>query len=176
MRTIKLLSLLCIVLCTTLATNAQSSAEKMTKEWERAKAYTKEYLDAMSDSGYALKPTPDMRSFAEQMLHLADANYAFTSAATGVKSPVGLGEAEKATDKSKANVTKLVMDSYDFIINNAKNLTAAQGNENIKMFGRFEMTKAAALEKCFEHQTHHRGQTTVYLRLAGIKPPQEKLF
>ena len=30
--------------------------------------------------------------------------------------------------------------------------------------------------KCFEHQTHHRGQTTVYIRLAGGTPPAEKLF
>jgi uncharacterized damage-inducible protein DinB len=33
-----------------------------------------------------------------------------------------------------------------------------------------------AITKAFEHQTHHRGQTTVYIRLAGAKPPQEKLF
>jgi uncharacterized damage-inducible protein DinB len=32
------------------------------------------------------------------------------------------------------------------------------------------------LSKGFEHQTHHRGQTTIYLRLKGVKPPQEKLF
>jgi uncharacterized damage-inducible protein DinB len=30
--------------------------------------------------------------------------------------------------------------------------------------------------KTFEHQTHHRGQTTIYIRTQGIKPPQEKLF
>nr|WP_324497299.1 DinB family protein [Haliscomenobacter sp.] len=30
--------------------------------------------------------------------------------------------------------------------------------------------------KAFEYQTHHRGQTTIYIRLLGIKPPNEKLF
>jgi uncharacterized damage-inducible protein DinB len=148
----------------------------MVKEWERAKAYTKEYLDAMTDSGYALKPTPEMRSFAEQMLHLTDANYGFTAAITGQKSPMGFGDAEKTADKSKANVTKITMDGYDFVINNIKTLTPAQLNEKIKLFGQFEMTKGLAVAKLFEHQTHHRGQTTVYLRLAGVKPPQEKLF
>jgi len=33
-----------------------------------------------------------------------------------------------------------------------------------------------AIDKAFEHQTHHRGQATVYIRLAGGTPPQEKLF
>ena len=156
--------------------NAQASTDEMVKEWERAKTYTKEYLDAMPESGYALKPTPEMRSFAQQMLHFTDANYAFASAATGGKSPIGMGEAEKTTDISKENVTKLVMAGYDFVINGIKKMTPAQMNENVKVFGRFDMTKGTALNKCFEHQTHHRGQTTVYIRLAGAKPPQEKLF
>lgn len=157
-------------------TPLQNPVNDIVKEWERAKANTKEYLDAMPESGYALKPTPEMRSFAEQMLHLTDANYGFVSAATGQKSPVGQGESEKTTDKSKANVTKLVLEGYDFVINNVKKMTPAQLDESVKLFGQFDMTKETALAKCFEHQTHHRGQTTVCLRLAGVKPPQERLF
>ena len=32
------------------------------------------------------------------------------------------------------------------------------------------------MNKTFEHQTHHRGQATIYIRLQGIKPPEERLF
>lgn len=176
MKITKLVVTICLLLGASFGINAQTTVDDIVKDWERAKAYTKEYLDAMPESGYALKPTPEMRSFAEQLLHLADANYGFASGATGEKSTVGQGESEKATDKSKANVTKLVLASYDFVINNAKKLTSAQLNESIKLFGSFDMTRQTALAKCFEHQTHHRGQTTVYIRLAGAKPPQEKLF
>jgi uncharacterized damage-inducible protein DinB len=176
MKIVKFLTAICIAMGFTFSTQAQTAVDDLIKEWERAKAYTKEYLDAMPEAGYALKPTPEMRSFAEQMLHLTDGNYGFAAAATGEKSPVGQGESEKTTDKSKANVTKLVLAGYDFVINNAKKMTAAQLNETVKVFGRFDMTKGTALTKCFEHQTHHRGQTTVYIRLAGAIPPQEKLF
>ena len=176
MKAIKLFSILCLLLSSASFIHAQTSTAHMVKEWERAKTYTKEYLDSMPEAGYGLKPTPEMRSFAEQMLHLTDANYGFASAASGDKSPVAFGESEKTTDKSKANVTKLVLAGYDFVINAIKKMTPAQLSENIKIFGRFEMTKGTAFIKCFEHQTHHRGQTTVYLRLAGAKPPQEKLF
>ena len=93
-----------------------------------------------------------------------------------MKSPVGSGESEKATDKSKANVTKLVLAGYDFVINSVKQMTPAQLAEKTKLFDRFEMTKGMVLAKVFEHQTHHRGQTTVYLRLAKVTPPNEKLF
>jgi uncharacterized damage-inducible protein DinB len=68
------------------------------------------------------------------------------------------------------------LDSYDFVINNLQKMNPVQLNENIKLFGQFEVTKGVALAKCFEHQTHHRGQTTVYLRLSGVTPPQEHLF
>jgi uncharacterized damage-inducible protein DinB len=176
MKATKLLSALFLLLTTTTFVHAQQSVDEMVKEWERAKAYTKEYLDLMPESGYALKPTPEMRSFADQMLHLTDANYGFAAGASGEKSPVAFGESEKATDKSKANVTKLVMAGYDFVINTIKKMTPAQLAQQTKLFNKFDMTKGMVLSKLFEHQTHHRGQTTVYLRLAKVVPPQEKLF
>ncbi len=166
---------ICLSLGLASLLQAQTLAD-MTKDWERAKAYTKEYLDAMPEAGYALKPTPQMRSFAEQMLHLTDANYGFAAAVTGEKSPVGFGESEKEADKSKANVTRAVLAGYDFVLASLKKMTPAQLAENVKLFGRFEMSKGAAMSKLFEHGTHHRGQTTVYIRLAGATPPQEKLF
>lgn len=176
MKAIKLFTVLCFLLTIIHPIMAQESVDELTTEWERAKTYTKEYLDAMPDAAYTLKPTPEMRSFAEQMLHLADDNYVFASAATGEKSPVGMGELEKTSNKSKEDVTKAVAGSYDFVINSIKKMSAAQLSEKIKLFDRFELSRAMALAKGFEHQTHHRGQTTVYLRLAKVKPPQEKLF
>jgi uncharacterized damage-inducible protein DinB len=176
MKVMKLFMILCFALISVHPIKAQGAVDDLVMEWERAKAYTKEYLDAMPEAEYSLKPTPEMRSFAEQMLHLADDNYVFASATTGEKSPVGMGELEKTSDKTKDNVTKAVLDSYDFVINGIKKMNAAQLNEKIKLFDRFELSRATALAKGFEHQTHHRGQTTVYLRLAKVKPPQEKLF
>jgi len=172
----KLFSTLYFTFGTLFFTYAQTSVNELVQDWERAKAYTMEYLEAMPADKYGLKPTPEIRSFAQVMLHITDANYGFASAATGVKSPVEMGASEKSEDQSKENVIKLVAAGYDFVIENAGKLTEGQSYGNIKLFGRFEMTRAQAFAKCFEHQTHHRGQTTVYLRLAGVTPPQEKLF
>ena len=153
---------------------AQTPKANLIKEWERARAYTKEYLDAMPESGYALKPTKEMRSFAGQMLHLSDAIYGIIGTATDVKPTAS--NLEKSNDEAKASVTEKVLTAYDFGINAIKNIPDAKLGESIKLFGRFDLTRGQAIDKCFEHQTHHRGQTTVYIRLAGATPPGEKLF
>lgn len=147
-------------------------------DWERARAYTLEYLNAANDEVIGFAPTPEMRTFGKQMLHIAEANYGFASTASGKASPFTFGDLENAGDKYKTKeaLTKAVMDSYDFVLSALRDLDKSRLNESIKMFNRFEMTREVAFKKAFEHQTHHRGQTTVYLRLKGITPPNEKLF
>ena len=166
----------CLLLLSGFDAPQRAPLAQMTADWERAKNYTKEYLDVMPDDGYAFKPTPDIRSFADVMLHLADANYGFIAAASGKASPMQGSLEKTATDKSKAAVTKAVMDSYDFVLASLKGLSEGQMGEQVKVFNRFDMAREQAVMKAFEHQTHHRGQTTVYIRLKGVKPPNEKLF
>jgi uncharacterized damage-inducible protein DinB len=151
-----------------------AKTDALVKDWERAKAYTKEYLDAGTEAAYAFKPTPEMRTFGEQMMHIAEVNYVFAGN-WGKASPIKFGDLEKGTLKSKADVTKTVLDSYDFMIASIKGLDDAKLQSSVKIFN-MDMTIETALNKAFEHQTHHRGQTTVYLRLSGLKPPAEKLF
>ncbi len=147
----------------------------MVADWTRARDYTKEYMDAMPDDGYGFKPTPDIRSFAEQFLHLANANYAFAAAATGVASTNKVNLEKTDSMKTKAAAMTAVMESYDFVINAIKGADAKKLGEEIKVFGQ-TTTRGGALAKAFEHQTHHRAQTTIYLRLKSMKPPPEKLF
>src|SRR5262245_55772950 len=152
--------------------------DALVREWTRARDYTREYLDAMPEDGLNFKPTPEIRSFAEQMLHLANTNFIFISAATGIPNPYDKKNLEKTSEYSanKAALTKVVLESYDFALSAIPKLDENKLNESFKLVGRFELTRAAAFDKAFEHQTHQRGQTTIYLRLKGVTPPSEKLF
>ena len=151
--------------------------DQMVADWERAKTYTQAYLNASTDEAVNFKPTAEMRTFGQQMLHLAEANYGIASTASGKANPITWGALEKSDQyKTKAAVTKAVMDSYDFVIAAAKEMDEQKMSEKVKLFDKFEMSRVEALSKAFEHQTHHRGQTTVYLRLKGITPPNEMLF
>jgi uncharacterized damage-inducible protein DinB len=170
----KKLALLFTLLIAFVSANAQTK-DQMIADWQRAKNYTKAYLDAMPEDGYGFKPTPEMRSFAGQMLHLADGNYFLVGAVTGKPGPLGKESAEKTVAQTKEATTKAAMDSYDYVIGVLQNATPAQLQEMAKVGGK-DITKQVAFNKAFEHQTHHRGQATVYLRLKGVTPPQEMLF
>ena len=159
---------------------AQFTQSQMIAEWQRAKIYTKSYLDAMVEDGYGFKPTPEIRSFAQQMLHLADVNYVFATIASDKPNPVGETLAshdinEKTVSPTKESVIKAVMASYDWVISTLQNMTPDQLHETTK-FGKHDITRSELFGKAFEHQTHQRGQTTIYLRLKGTTPPAELLF
>jgi uncharacterized damage-inducible protein DinB len=180
----KKLSLLFTVLALAFVSSpvfAQFTQSQMVAEWQRAKLYTKSYLDAMPEDGYGFKPTPEIRSFAQQMLHIADANYVLVTVASDKPNPIGETFSsshdvnEKTVPPTKGAVTKAVMDSYDFVINTLQNMTPDQMQETTK-FGKHDITRSGLFGKAFEHQTHQRGQTTIYLRLKGVIPPAEVLF
>lgn len=157
-------------------TNNDSVRAQLLRDWERAKAYTKEYLDAMPEDGINYKPTADIRSFAEQMLHLSQANIGLSSNGTGKERIYAGKNLEKMDEfKNKAALTKLVMESYDYVIDGIKNMDLSKLDEMVKR-GNFENSRLVWISKAFEHQTHHRGQTTIYLRMKGVVPPAEKLF
>ena len=151
---------------------------QMVKDWERAKEYTTEYLNTMPADKYSFKANDSVRSFAQQMLHLATANAFLMSQVSNEKMPAGInfGLERRPTAWIKDSVVHYVMASYDYAINAVKNSEISKWGEVKKVFNRFDETRFAIMNKAFEHQTHHRGQTTIYIRLLGIKPPEEKLF
>ena len=110
------------------------------------------------------------------MLHLATDNYGFAALASGKPNPIGDSSLEKIARPTKEATTILVMDSYDFMISTLQSMTADQMNEMVKRRNGQEILRANLFGKGFEHQTHHRGQTTIYLRLKGVTPPNEMLF
>ncbi len=142
-------------------------------EWTRAKNWTKEYIDKMPEDAMSFKPIPEVRSFAEQMLHLASANFFYGVRGTGATNPYQGKDLTKVDEyKTKAGLTKIVMESYDFVINSVKAMDAAKLEERSVARGT-NTPRAEFLVMGFEHQTHHRGQTTIYLRMKGVTPPPE---
>jgi uncharacterized damage-inducible protein DinB len=149
----------------------------MASDWQRAKDYTVDYMNTMPAEKYSYKAVDSLRSFAQQLLHLASANVFLMATATDTPplSWASFGLEKSPTAQNKDSVVYYVKASYDFAMNAAKNSDPARWKEKKTIFG-FETTRYALMQKAFEHQTHHRAQTTIYIRENNIIPPQEKLF
>ena len=167
--------------CSFLGLTAQTLSDEdirsqFIKDWERAKAYTVDYLNTMPADKYSFKATDSIRSFAQQMLHLAQSNVNIIALLAGEPNIIGDRILEESkTAQTKDSVMYYVVASYDLTIDGIKKMNTASFNEKVKFYD-WEETKYVWLLKAFEHQTHHRAQTTIYIRLLGLHPPQERLF
>ena len=154
----------------------------MVADWERAKKFTQAYLDSADDKTITFKlsdKTP--RTFGGQLLHLAEANYGLVKPGAGAPSDIGFGSLDgKPEYVTKEAVSAAVNASYDYVIGALKTMNDTQlmDTVSVELFPGFKvsMTKEGYFNKAFEHQTHHRGQATQYLRAQGKTPPQEMLF
>lgn len=156
--------------------NADAVKAELVKEWQRSKAYTVAYLNTMPADKYGFKAVDSIRSFAQQMLHLASGTFFLMNKATGAQSPImGMVSEQRASAQSKDSVMYYVNASYDYAINAITNLDAAKLGEMVDGFNG-KVSRLIFIMKSIEHQAHHRGQTTIYIRLQGIRPPNEQLF
>lgn len=149
---------------------------QLLKDWERAKSYTDDYLSTMPADKYGARAVDSIRSFAEQMLHMASGTIGLVSNGTGKPRIFpGFAMEKSAGAQSKDSVTYYVNASYDYAMEGIKNMDASRLGEHVKR-GPYDETRLSWLMKAFEHQSHHRGQCTIYIRLQGIRPPNERLL
>lgn len=149
--------------------------KELDSTWKRAKKWSLDYVDAMPEESLNFKPTPEIRSFAEQLLHLSYWNYGLLEGMTGKPNPFGKDEKDiekKSEYKTKAALRKVVEQSYDNIISALADIDETKLPEQVAFFNS-KVTRLYVLTTALDHQAHHRGQTTIYLRLKGVTPPPE---
>lgn len=149
-------------------------------EWTRAKEGALEFIDAIPDNLLGFYPVPEVFNFALQYIHIAGANYLFASGVFGIENPFDRSkgnEPEKNEDlqRDKAALKAFVGGSYDFVIGGLMSVDPATLEDDVQ-FHKWTMSRASMISKALEHHAHHRGQTAVYFRINGLKPPAEHLF
>lgn len=157
--------------------NLDSIKTQMVEDWTRAKAYTLKYINAFPSDKFEYKPVDAINTFSGQMIHLA-VTCSFLVFMASDKTPPEFIFADidrRSNSHSKDSVVYYVSASYDYCINSIKSLNMSNLGQR-KKISNFLKTRYEILLNAFEHQTHHRGQTTIYLRLQGIIPPEADLF
>ena len=135
---------------------------------KNAKAYTLQVADLMPEEKYNYKPSSEEMEFGKQLLHISE-NLCWLSSSylTTNKNPITEADGKLTT---KQDITIVVTKAYDFAINTLQNLNTKTLADTVKFFAG-PMNKLQIIDLIQDHQTHHRAQLLVYLRLNGIKPP-----
>ena len=127
--------------------------------------------EKMPEANYSFKPgtTPEARTFAQVIAHIAQAQLGQCSGLKGVPNPMQGKNLEQEL-KTKADVVKALADSFAM----CDDVFAQTTDENATQFvkaGPNEVTRAAALFGLIAHGNELYGTGAVYLRSKDIVPP-----
>lgn len=134
-----------------------------------AKLYTLAVAEKMPAEQYGYRPTAEEMSFGEQLLHLGD-NLVWLSSNYLGERPISHRPRVEGQDVDKAEVLGLLSESYDFALQQLEQLDAESLSKEFPWKGGL-MNKIQFLNLIQDHQTHHRAQAIVYLRLNQVVPP-----
>lgn len=139
------------------------------------KASLLRYIDAAPDSMLGYRPTPQVRTFAEQIEHAAGSNaYIAHSAITGSDKVPPLGD-KKLYLTNKAALRAFAAAAMDHTIEMLRGVSDAAMTVEVVQFGK-RVPRYRALMELLDHFPWTLGQTVVYLRLNGVTPPEYTPF
>jgi uncharacterized damage-inducible protein DinB len=126
--------------------------------------------EAIPAEKYTWRPSPDVRSFAEVLLHVSAANYNLYKL-VGTPPPAGFDV--KGFEKSTTDKTKVIATLKDSFAHAKKAITAmpdADLEKSLDWFGG-KNTQRGILLFVVRHASEHLGQSIAYARFVGITPP-----
>ena len=136
--------------------------------------------DAMPDDKYSFVPTngefKGVRSFAQQVKHVAAVNYMVGAAILEEKPPIDLG-GENGPDsvKTKADIVKFLKDSFAYVHKAVGTIDDGNLLSPIKSpFGEGMTTRLGMATLIVGHCFDHYGQMVEYLRMNSIIPPASR--
>ena len=137
--------------------------------------------EVMPDGSYNFAPTggefKGVRTFRQQVKHVAAVNYMIGAALLQQKPPVDLGAGENGPDSiiGKDQTMRFLKDSFAYLHKAMKTLTEANQRDMIQSpFGNSQSPRLAIALIAAEHCFDHYGQMVVYARMNGIVPPASR--
>jgi uncharacterized damage-inducible protein DinB len=136
--------------------------------------------EAMPEDKYDFIPKAGnfegVRSFREQIKHVACAQFAFFNEFEGKTPPADCERGGHDPANSKAELLKYLRDSFDYSNRILATLTAKNALDRVE--GRYAgpNTKLGISVVSVWHITDHYGQIVEYLRMNGIVPPTTQKY
>jgi uncharacterized damage-inducible protein DinB len=116
--------------------------------------------EAFPEDKYDARPTADVRSFADQLRHVAFWNRYVQKTLRREEADGAPNELPRSTYPTKAKIVKVLRATFDDV---ATELSTMNGNAS--------WTDADTMVSFIEHGGEHYGQLVMYARINGVVPP-----
>lgn len=134
--------------------------------------------DAMPTELYGFKPTKgefeNVRTFGEQVKHVACANFAFFNEIEKKEPPKGCETGGPHPARTKAEIMAYLRESFAYASGVLDVMTPANAMEPAGGLYGGMSTRLGLTTLAVWHASDHYGQLVVYLRLNGIVPPASR--
>ena len=142
-------------------------AKEMAAGLQRAANDVIDIAETMPAEKYSYKPTPEMSSFSDQLVHVATLVQRFVDSSKGVKTDAPHNHA-----MAKPEVIALLKKTFQNAQDSVAQLSDAQLLEPVKFpFGDRTVTRFTFWQGPLYQMRNHHGQLVVYLRMNNIVPP-----
>jgi len=127
--------------------------------------------EEMPDSDYGFKPSPDVRTFGQQVAHVADDQYNLCAPAKGETRRAAYRDIETRLS-TKADLVPALRAAFAYCDGAYDALTDASGTAMVA--GGSQRTRFGMLNWNLWHTWEHYGNVVVYLRMKGLVPPSSQ--
>jgi uncharacterized damage-inducible protein DinB len=155
---------------------AQSKAyPDLLSDWQRNRSAVLAYIDAMPDSATGFRPTPGVRTFAQQFDHIVTTNLEVAAVALrGQKTAPALGDSTVYLH-NKAALRRYAIATYDYFLKAFQEAKPDQLARPVSIYGQKPQPAIRVAALSFEHSVWTLGQVVPYLRLNGVTPPEYQM-
>ena len=130
-------------------------------QWSATRNLVVNLADIVPEAKYDYRPTPEIRSFRQQLTHLVWENFNYMSIVAGDPPP----------DRAKIEAMQSREESYAYGERTLANLTDASAVEKITFRGQSAVRWYPVLFNIQDSMDHY-GNLVVYVRLNGLVPPR----
>jgi uncharacterized damage-inducible protein DinB len=136
--------------------------------------------EAMPEDKFDFAPSEGefkgVRTFAQQIKHVAAVNYELGAAILEEKPPVEINdESGPASVKTKAEIVNYLKDSFTYVHKAIATINDQNLVQTVKSpFGEGKVSRMGLASTVAWHGYDHYGQMVVYLRMNGIVPPASR--
>jgi DinB superfamily len=143
--------------------------------------------EAMPEEKYGFRPTvqgkftepapfgpTELRTFAEQVKHVACSNFAFAAELDGKKPPADCDKGGRSPAKTRAELLTYLRDSFAALNKSINAISSKNMYEPIEGPYAGPNTRLGLAGVAIWHVADHYGQIILYMRLNGIVPPASR--